>query len=164
MARVRPNQPLVASVLDRLLDDDPQATHELPASRHQILRQLKETVRRDLENLLNTRVRCLALPGQCDELNLSLVNYGVPDITGARLGSTQERAEFCRQLQAVIRHYEPRFQSVSVEPTPNPDTQDRTFRFRIDALLIAEPAPEPIIFDSELRPGTGTFKIEGVAE
>jgi len=164
MARVRPNQPLVASVLDRLLDDAPEAARELPASRHQILRQLKEAVARDLENLLNTRVRCLRLPDQCEELKQSLVNYGIPDITGARLGSTPEQAEFLRELQTIIREYEPRFQSVSVEPAPNPDPQDRTFRFRIDALLIAEPAPEPIVFDSELRPGTGTFKIEGVAE
>ncbi len=164
MARVRPNQPLVPSVLDRLLDDDPEATRESPASRHQVLRKLKAAVGRDLENLLNTRMRCLTLPDPCKELKQSLVNYGIPDITGARLGSVQERGDFCRQLQAIIRQYEPRFQTVSVQPAANPDPQDRTFRFRIEALLIAEPAPEPIVFDSELRPGTGDFEVKGVAE
>lgn len=164
MARVRPNQPLVPSVLDRLLDDQPEVTRETPASRNQVLRELKAAVGRDLENLLNTRVRCLILPEQANELKQSLVNYGIPDITGAKLGSVQDRNDFCRYLQAIIRQYEPRFKTVSVQPAANPDPQDRTFRFRIDALLIAEPAPEPIIFDTELRPGTADFEVKGVAE
>ena len=96
MARVRPNQPLVPSVLDRLLDDDPEISREAPASRHQVLRELKMAVRRDLENLLNTRVRCLALPAHCKELNQSLVNYGLPDFTGGQPGAAkEEREEFC---------------------------------------------------------------------
>jgi type VI secretion system protein ImpF len=164
MARVRPKQPLIASVLDRLLDDDPEVRRELPASRHQVLHELKMSVRRDLENLLNTRIRCLALPDDCQELERSLVNYGIPDITGANLGSAQDRDEFCRQLQSMISQNEPRLKTVSIQPTPNSDTQDRTFRFRIDAMLIAEPAPEPVVFDSELRPGTGQFEVKGVAE
>src|SRR5688572_29945911 len=163
MARVRPNQPLVPSVLDRLLDDDPEATREPSASRHQVLRELKMAVRRDLENLLNTRVRCMKYPAYCKELKLSLVNYGIPDITGASLGSSQERADFCQILENIIRQYEPRFKSVNVIPMANTETQDRTFRFRIDAMLQVEPAPEPVVFDSELRPGTGDFEVKGVA-
>jgi type VI secretion system protein ImpF len=164
MARVRPNQQLVPSVLDRLLDDDPEVSREPPSSRNQVLRELKMAVRRDLENLLNTRVRCLIPPSQCKELKQSLVNYGIPDITGANLGSGQDREEFCRLLQNIIRQYEPRFKSVTVKPATSTESQDRTFRFRIDALLIAEPAPEPIVFDSELRPGTETFEVKGAAE
>jgi type VI secretion system protein ImpF len=163
MARVRASQPLITSVLDRLLDDDPEVSHEPPTSRNQVLRDLKMAVRRDLENLLNTRVRCLHYPPQCKELARSLVNYGIPDISGANLGSSQEREEFCRTLQNIIRQYEPRFQSISVKPSPNSDSQDRTFRFRIDAMLAAEPAPEPIVFDSELKPGTGDFEVRGVS-
>jgi type VI secretion system protein ImpF len=162
MARVRPNQQLVPSVLDRLLDDDPEVRREPAASRNQVLRELKMSVRRDLENLLNTRVRCLMPPEQCKELKQSLVNYGIPDITGSDLGSSHDRDEFCRVLQNVIRQYEPRFKTVKVTPISSADPQDRTFRFRIDALLQAEPAPEPIIFDSQLRPGTEEFAVKGV--
>ena len=161
MARIRPNQPLVPSVLDRLLDDAPDTTREAPTSRHQVLRELKLAVRRDLENLLNTRVRCLVVPANCKELSQSLVNYGIPDITGAALGTAQDREEFCRVLQNIIRQFEPRFHKVTVTPAPSGDTQDRTFRFRIDAMLQAEPAPEPVIFDSELQPGTGDFEVKG---
>ena len=48
-----------------------------------------------------------------------------------------------------------------MKPLPNAEPADRTFRFKIDAMLIAEPAPEPIVFDSELRPGTGDFEVKG---
>ena len=117
-------------------------------------------MRRDLENLLNTRVRVMEVPEDCGELQKSLVNYGIPDVSGARLGTAADREAFCRQLEAIIKEYEPRFQKVKVLATQNPDPEDRTFRFRIDAMLIAEPAPEPIIFDSELRPGTGDIEVK----
>ena len=42
-----------------------------------------------------------------------------------------------------------------------PDPIDRTIRFHIDAILQAEPAPEPIQFDSTLRLTTGTFEVKG---
>jgi len=64
MAKIKAEQPLVPSVLDRLLDDDPGVSREPARNRHQVLRELKQAVRRDLENLLNTRVRCQAGPPQ----------------------------------------------------------------------------------------------------
>ena len=57
MAKISEQQPLVPSVLDRLMDCEPDNPREAPKSRHQILRELKQSVRRDLENLLNTRWR-----------------------------------------------------------------------------------------------------------
>ena len=32
-------------------------------------------------------------------------------------------------------------------------------KFRIDALLYAEPSPEPLVFDSELEPVNGTIAV-----
>jgi type VI secretion system protein ImpF len=162
MAQVRKDQPLVSSVLDRLLDDQPGVSREPPPTRYQVLRQLKAAVRRDLENLLNTRVRCSIWPGHCQELKSSLVNYGIPDITGVALGSPQDREDFCLVMQNIIHLFEPRFLKVKVVPHKT-ETNDRTFRFSIDGLLRAEPAPEPIVFDTQLRPGTGDFTVEDVA-
>ena len=78
MAKIEADQPLVPSVLDRLIDDEPTATREPPKSRGQVLRDLKQSVRRDLENLLNTRQRCKSWPENLSELEVSLVNYGFP--------------------------------------------------------------------------------------
>lgn len=161
MARVRAEQPLVASVLDRLLDNEPDVKREPPPSRHQVLRELKMAVRRDLEHLLNTRQRCLSAPAHLKDLKQSLINYGIPDLTGANMGSPKEREGLCRALQAVIAKHEPRFKTVQVKLLDNSEPLDRTLRFRIDALLIVDPAPEPIVFDSVLRPATGTIEVRG---
>lgn len=161
MTRIDRDQPLLASVLDRLLDDDPTRRRESPKSLSQLLRDLKQSVRRDLENLLNTRWRPAAWPAELAELERSLVNYGIPDITGQDLGSAPGREEFRRAIEAVIRRCEPRFKNVRVEMLDNAEPLDRTLRFRIDALLYAEPAPEPVVFDSAFEPSTGNVEVKG---
>jgi type VI secretion system protein ImpF len=163
MARVEADQPLIPSVLDRLLDDEPTLTREPPKTRNQVLRELKQSIRRDLENLLNTRRRGSGWPENLEELERSLVNYGIPDITGASLGSDQSRRQFAQVVQRVIRQSEPRFQSLEVEVLDNAEPLDRTLRFRIDALLYAEPAPEPVVFDSAVQPATGNVEVKGTS-
>ena len=129
-----------------------------------MLRELKLSVRRDLENLLNTRQCCVSWPEHLKELKQSLLNYGIPDLTGASLSSAKERDDLCRALQAVIARHEPRFKSVRVTGLDNAEPLDRTLRFRIEALLLVDPAPEPIVFDSMQRPATGTFEVRGGAD
>jgi type VI secretion system protein ImpF len=159
MARVRDDQPLVLSLLDRLLDENPQSQQEAPRSRSQAMRDLKQAVGRDLENLLNTRWRAESWPPNLDQLEVSLVNYGIPDFTGANMSLPSEREELRRLVEQVIRRYEPRFKTVKVSLRENRDEFDRTLRFRIDAVLYAEPAPEPVTFDSMLEPASANFEI-----
>jgi type VI secretion system protein ImpF len=163
MASIHPEQPLVPSVLDRLLDAEPEVSREPAKSRNQVLRELKQSVRRDLENLLNTRQRCQPPPPGLKELKQSLANYGIPDFTAANMASPKEREQFCRTLQTVLRQGEPRFKTVKVQLLSNTEPLDRTLRFRIDALLYADPAPEPVVFDSLLEPATGTVAVKGVS-
>jgi type VI secretion system protein ImpF len=162
MAKIKADQPLVPSVLDRLLDDDPATTREAARGRNQVLREMKLAVRRDLENLLNTRRRCKSWPNGLDELHKSLVNYGLPDFVGSALSSGRSREEFCETIAEIIRAFEPRFKTVRVSLLTNAEPLDRTLRFRIDALLHADPAPEPVVFDSALEPGSGNFQVKGV--
>ena len=42
-----------------------------------------------------------------------------------------------------------------------PDESDPTMRFRVDALLQIEPAPEPVSFETVLPQGTSHFLIVG---
>jgi type VI secretion system protein ImpF len=79
MKRISSDQPLLPSILDRLLDDDPAIQTEPPTGRAQRLRELKQSVRRDLEWLLNTRPRGLLGGGKWPELSRSILNYGLPD-------------------------------------------------------------------------------------
>jgi type VI secretion system protein ImpF len=160
MTRIPQRQSLVPSVLDRLLDEEPDRRQDDPKSHHQVLRELKLSVRRDLENLLNTRWRPASWPPKLDELDLSLVNYGIPDFTGASMSGPDEREELRRVIERIIRNFEPRFKTVTVTLLENTASLDRTLHFRIDALLFAEPAPEPVVFDSQLEPVTGNVEVK----
>ncbi|MCK7577309.1 MAG: hypothetical protein MZV65_16700 [Chromatiales bacterium] len=55
MARVDKSKKLRPSILDRLLDDEPHNQAEHDPGQHQLIKQLRSSVRRDLESLLNTR-------------------------------------------------------------------------------------------------------------
>ena len=160
MAKLQTDQPLLSSILDRLIDEQPGLNREPEQNRHQVIAELRKSVRRDLENLLNTRWRATSWPDDLTELDQSLVGYGIPDISGEDLGSPTRRRKFLKQVEQVIQRFEPRFQRVSVLELENADSIDRTLRFRIDAVLYAVPSPEPIVFDSTLEPASKTFRVE----
>lgn len=159
MAKPTKTQPLVPSLLDRLIDDDPATTREPPKSQTQVLAELRSSVRRDVENLLNSRCRFEAWPPDYTELDRSLVAYGLPDLTAANLNATDQRTAFLKLVEKVLRTFEPRFTRVHVEAVRGGSTTDRILRFRIDAMLRAYPAPEPIVFDSAVEPDTGRFEV-----
>lgn len=146
------------SVLDRVIDLEPQRSHEPPSARRDSLRQLKQAVVRDLEWLLNTR-RCIEdVPPELHEVTHSMFTYGLPDLSSADLRSEEDRQRIRRVLEANIKMFEPRLASVVVTPGPLRDT-DHALRFRIDALLKVEPAPEPITFDTMLQVHNGQYLV-----
>ena len=163
MASMSSDQPLVPSVLDRLLDDEPTVTREPMKARHQVLREMKQSIRRDLENLLNTRRRATPWPSHLSELERSLLNYGIPDVTGLELTTGEGREQLRQVIETELREFDPRFKSVSVEMIEPADRSDRTLRFRIDAVVYAEPAFEEVVFDSSLKPATGQIEVKGIA-
>ncbi len=163
MPSIPSDQPLVPSLLDRLLDDEPAATREPMKARHQVLREMKYSLRRDVENLLNTRRRAMLWPPHLSELERSLLNYGIPDITGLELTTSDGREQLRQVIETVLRQFDPRFKSVSVEMIEPTDRADRTLRFRISAVVYAEPAFEEVVFDSSLEPATGEIEVKGTA-
>ena len=101
MTRIKTDQPLTPSLLDRLIDLEPGNTREVPKSRTQVLAELKQSVRRDLENLLNTRWRATRISEDLKELEFSLANYGIPDVSGVSLSSAAEREGSLIQTQKL---------------------------------------------------------------
>src|SRR5450756_2856766 len=81
MARWEPEQTVTQSVLDRLIDRDPASNSEASLTRAQSVRQLKVSLRRDLEWLLNSRRTPDAVGSEFQELEQSLYNFGLPDVT-----------------------------------------------------------------------------------
>jgi type VI secretion system protein ImpF len=161
MTRISDDRQLVPTILDRLLDDNPGRTHDPLRTSGFLLRELKKSVRRDLENLLNTRYRCREIPSHLEELETSLLNYGIPDFTGAVFANEDDRRDLRRIIERIIRQFEPRFKEVTVHLDTKSTSNDRVIRFRIDALLHADPAPEPVVFDSQLEPSSNMFFVSG---
>jgi type VI secretion system protein ImpF len=156
---IDPDQPLVLSVLDRLIDAEPERTRDAPWARGQHMAMLRASVRRDLEELLNTRRRCLGWPEELQELPASMIGYGIPDFTGANMASESQQKAFLQEIERTIARFEPRFKYVEVRQTASTDDLDRTLRFRIYAEMYAEPAPEPMLFDSVLDPLSRNFSV-----
>ncbi len=148
------------SILDRLLDEAPHIQVEADKNRHQQMRELRNSVKRDLQNLLNTRYRMLAPPDEFKHLELSLLNYGLPDLATINIADIEKKKNFTRLLEKILRNYEPRFKTVKVTHQDSKDNTDRTLKFRIDATLYADPAPEMVVFDSVLDPVSRTVNVE----
>ena len=159
MARPNAEVRVTLSVLDRLLDYEPELSREAPASRGKSLREMKQAVRRDLEMLLNTR-RSGDLPEGSKELETSVVAYGLPDYSAVNVNSPSEQNAMRRALESAIRTFEPRLGDVTVTLEPARE-HERAMRFRIDAHLLIDPAPEPVSFDTTLQLTTGEYRIQG---
>jgi type VI secretion system protein ImpF len=157
--RVDRDQPLAASILDRLLDADALAAAEPLKSRRQYLADLRSALRRDLEDMLNTHQSCMTPPPELTDLNTSLINYGIPHFLGLQIASEAAREQFRAEIEVLLRRFEPRFKRVSVTLVEASDDLDRTLRFRIDALIYAEPDFEPISFDSMIEPIHRRFSV-----
>ena len=159
--RTQPNSAVTLSVLDRLTDNDPKSlTVEAPLTRAESVRALKAGVRRDLEWLLNTR-RTPDDPGLSRvETENSLYNYGLPDFSTYSISSPKDQTKLVRSLQAAVKTFEPRMANVRVMPLEITSTGLRTLRIRIEGLLLMDPAPELISFDTMLQLTTGDFRIK----
>ena len=159
MARTDHEIRLTPSILDRLLDYEPQMSAEAPRSQAQSLAELKRSVKRDLEWLLNTRHNGIDVPETLEELNESLAVYGLPDLTSLSVRNPNEQNRLAKAIEKALRTFEPRFINVKVVLEPI-DNTDRQLRFRIEAHLDIEPVPEPVSFDTVLQVGSGEFAIK----
>jgi type VI secretion system protein ImpF len=155
-ARGRPNGPQRAQLplLDRLLDADPDAPEEPAPSAAEALERLHQAVRRDVESLLNARRRRVPLPSILSELPTSIINYGIPDPASGAYAVPELRAALVREVEATIRRFEPRLTKVTVELVGKDDGLGGTLRMKVDAVLRADPVPEPVSFETLLEPVT----------
>lgn len=163
--RMQPNSAVTLSVLDRLTDNDPKSpTVEAPLTRAESVRLMKLGVRRDLEWLLNTR----RTPDEAGlarmETENSLYSFGIPDFSAYSIASPKDQTKLMKALQAAIKTFEPRMANVRILPIEVTSKGLRTLRIRIEALLLMDPAPEHISFDTMLQLTTGDFRIKDSSE
>ncbi len=154
--------PVTLSVLDRLLDDEPKSKVEGALTHSKSLAQLKVAIRRDLENLLNTRCTPEPLPESSVETRRSMYNYGVPDITEIGQNFLYEKDLLLSEIEKAVRIFEPRLAGVKVAVLPAVGVS-RVVRFVIEGMLRIDPAPEHVVFDAALELTSGEYQLMGDA-
>lgn len=160
MARFDNEIKITPSVIDRLIDYEPQMSREAPASRSKSLRELKQSIKRDLEWLLNTRQDAEGVPEGLIELKNSLASYGLPEFTSLNPQNPHHQVGLRKKLEEAISVFEPRLINVSVRLEPTIFEGERALRFRIDGHLRVEPTPEPVTFDTVLQLLSGEYLVK----
>jgi type VI secretion system protein ImpF len=161
MARRETEENVTQSILERLTDLDPTSTTDPPQTRAQSVRQLKGALRRDLEWLLNSRQIPGGVPESYQELEKSLYGYGLPDVTNLSANSTRDRNRLLRMIESTIGSFEPRLSGVKVTVVDAGSNSGRQLRFQIEGLLLMDPAPELISFDTVLQLSSGEYQVKG---
>jgi type VI secretion system protein ImpF len=150
---------LMPSLLDRLIDP---ASGGTAAHRWYAVDDVVAAVHRDLEELLNTRQTHSGLPADFKEMSTSIYCYGLPDLTSLNAITPSQREGIGRLIEGVVANFEPRLQDVHAHLVDSPDPLERTVRFRIDARLNLDPAPE-VAFHADLELTTGHYKVSAAS-
>ena len=170
MPRSRPSraeleQTVQQSLLDRLIDLSPSERSEPAITWAQSVRDLKRSVQRDLEWLLNTRRTPNAAADASPEVKASIYNYGLPDLSSMSRDAHDSRTRLLRLVEDAISVFEPRLANVRasfVEET-GANANRRDLHFVIEALLRMDPDPEQVLFDTTLNASSGEYQVKGDA-
>lgn len=154
-----------ASSFNRMLLDEVYAEElekmRKPTPPSLSLRELRASVARDIETLLNTRRELLLdVPPDMEEVKKSILMFGLPDFTHYSLLNPQDRKSLRRAVEETLATFEPRLKSVRVTLETR-EKYDMTLRFRIDALLRTDPAPEPIMLNASLSVVNSQYTVRG---
>ncbi len=148
---------LRASILDKLIDNEPLNSSESVASRMVNLRDIEASVIRDIENLLNTRQTIHMPPATLNEVNKSLYMYGLRDFTAENPSSSLVVQKLRREISQTLELFEPRLKAVAVHIETSGNSRD--LHFRISGTLVINPISEPVVFDIHLDPNRGDYLI-----
>jgi type VI secretion system protein ImpF len=151
MAELAPRERLQPSLLDRLTDEQPDQAAEARERRVMSVRTLREGVLRDLAWLLNTtNLTSVSERFRLPHVASSVLNYGLPDLSGASLAG-MNTTDLERAIRQAIWDFEPRLirSSVSVKALPTADSIAR-ITFEIEADMWAQPYPDRLYIKTEL--------------
>lgn len=163
MAELTNQERLQPSLLDRLTDNAPDHLTESREQRVLSLRQLRQSVLRDLSWLLNT----VAFEAMVDLsatpfVARSVVNYGIPALSGVNL-SGLDGDSLERKIKQAIVDFEPRIlaSSLNVDIVMARDQMNqKSLSFKIEGDLWAQPLPVHLYIRSDLDLETGEVTVK----
>lgn len=138
-----------ALLFERLAGGGPRGAQEgaRPFRVHE-LESLKESVRRELARLLNTR----SSAGLDARGELSVLDYGLPDFSSLSALSGDDRSKLSALVAQAVAAFEPRLRDVRVT-AEGLRSNDRALILRLDAMLVMGEHSEPVSFPLLAREG-----------
>ena len=164
MAGLTSQELLQPSLLDRLTDDAPDKSVEPRDQRVFSVDRLRASVLRDLVWLLNT-----GSLSQTHDLSPyphvanSVLNYGVPDLAGSLL-STTDLTRLERQIRQSILDFEPRILADTVKVTAriNEENEDHhnSLVLQIEGDLWSQPLPLQLYISTVVDLEDGSINVD----
>jgi type VI secretion system protein ImpF len=162
MAKGRNREFLQPSLLDRLTDEEPEKKSEPKERRGLTQAKLRQSVLRDLNWLLNSsNLASVQDLDDCPEVANSVVNYGLPGLSGHTVSGV-DIPEIERLLKQAICDFEPRILRRTIKIRLDVDEQKMSHNamtFDIEGELWADPVPLHIYLKTELDLEAGDIKI-----
>jgi len=160
LAELSLQERLQPSLLDRLKDDHPDETVDVTSSRVLTLSQLRSSVRRDIAWLLNACNLEREVAGY-DEVEKSVINYGIPDLAGYTVSSV-DVGVLEKTIQQALEDFEPRLLKGSIRLRADIDPEKmshNTLIIDIECDLWALPAPIELLLRTELDFESGDITV-----
>lgn len=122
------------------------------------IQELKDSVGRDLEELLNTRSTHFSAIDDYPYAKKAILNFGILDFVGLSTANPLHRDQICRAIQTTIADQETRLSHVQVFMHIDSDHVG-SLLLTIKGVLNIRPVQEPVIFDAVMNPATQQYSI-----
>lgn len=155
MRQFKPIAGARALLFDRLVDLHPENKEERPF-RILTREELKASVKRELERLLNTR--CSLPLNRIGEVERSVVNYGIPDFSSLSAQSADDHALIATIVRQTVSAFEPRLGQVRVDVGPIDNSQGVLW-LDIEGVLEVDLFNEPVSFALVLNSKSGAAEF-----
>jgi type VI secretion system protein ImpF len=139
-------------LFERLTDRQPLESAEPHPLRVHNREELRESVRREVAKLLNTRC-----PVRVDR-NGSVIDYGIPDFSWMSASSGENRQQLADTIARKVSAFEPRIEHVRVT-LERDGTEPCRLIGAVEAVLRVESIREPICFPLLIHSKTGMAEV-----
>jgi type VI secretion system protein ImpF len=146
-----------ALLFDRLVDLDPRTPTEPAPLRALSMHQLRESVRREVGRLLNTR--CPYPTSSDEKAGRTVLDYGLEDFSAFSPQSPADQRRIASILQQAIEAFEPRLRQVRITVERFIDNK-KALLAHLDAQLVVETVAEPISFPVYIQSTTGKASVD----